>query len=207
MFLRLRAAFAAACLLAALPPAARADAPAPADPYGDPLPPGAAARLGTTRLRHNCVSLAWAPDGKTFATAGADGTVRVWDAASGKEVRQLRQTGVYYNSVLFEPDGKRLIAGGTEGGLHLLDAATGREGRTLTAASQQIMGVAVRPDGDTAATLAPGGGLRVWDLTTGRVTGPANAAVPAPPFNPLFQQRERWRPTASVTPSGGRATC
>ncbi len=194
MFLRFSAAFAAACLIAALSPAARADAPTPADPYGDPLPSGAVARLGTIRLRHNCVSLAWAPDGKTFATAGADGTVRIWDATSGKEVRQFRQTGVFYNSVLFEPDGKRLIAGGTEGGLHLLDEATGREGRTLTAVSQQIMAVAVRPDGGSAVTLGPGGVLRVWDLTTGRATGPANAAVPAPAFNPRFQPREALAP-------------
>jgi len=207
MFLRLSAAFAAACLIAVPSPAARANAPAsaPADPYGDPLPPGTVGRLGTIRLRHNCVSLAWAPDGKTFATVGGDGTVRLWDATSGKEVRQFRQTGVFYNSVLFEPDGKRLIAGGTDGGLHLLDAATGREGRTLTAASQQITAVAVRADDGMVVALGADGGLRVWDPTTGKIArqsgaGPAGVASQRRTgLSPDGRRYASWGPTDALT--------
>src|SRR4051812_29064709 len=65
-------------------PAARTDM------YGDPLPPGAVARLGTVRLRHRGADVTFAPDGKCLISYGWDGEVRVWDAASGKLVRRQR---------------------------------------------------------------------------------------------------------------------
>ena len=73
------------------PPAPKVKAPAAADLHGDPLPAGALARLGTTRWRHgaNITFVAFGPDGKTLITAGQDNTARLWDLASGKEIRRF----------------------------------------------------------------------------------------------------------------------
>src|SRR4029077_18234622 len=62
-----------------------------ADLFGDPLPEGALARLGSSRLRHeNLVGVvAFFPDGRRIAS-GARDCVRLWDATTGKALGQLQ---------------------------------------------------------------------------------------------------------------------
>src|SRR5262249_5746858 len=68
-----------------------AEGPAAADTNGDPLPAGATARLGTTRLRHDAevTFVGFGPGGTPLVPAGRDGTIRLWDLASGKEIRRF----------------------------------------------------------------------------------------------------------------------
>src|SRR5262249_25234578 len=65
--------------------AAAEPGPAPREVRRDPLPAGAVARIGSSALRHPDMvySVAYSPDGKWIATAGRDGTARVWDALTG----------------------------------------------------------------------------------------------------------------------------
>jgi WD40 repeat protein len=86
------------------------------DRNGDPLPPGAVARLGTIRFRApgEAQGLAFAPDGKTVAVNSHAGLYLI-DAGSGKRVRRLGDFAYMYradNAVVFSPDSKRLAARG-----------------------------------------------------------------------------------------------
>jgi RNA polymerase sigma factor (sigma-70 family) len=64
-------------------PAAAKTGP-PSDRFGDPLPAGAVARLGTIRQRHGRALAVWfAPDSKTVHAFGDGPAVRTWDAATG----------------------------------------------------------------------------------------------------------------------------
>jgi WD40 repeat protein len=97
--------------LPAPPPAQAKDEPRH-DRYGDPLPHGAIARLGTVRFRVDAwiEGLAFAPDGKSIAVRGNTG---IWllDTASGKQIRRIDSSGSDQNpQVAFSPDGKRLIS-------------------------------------------------------------------------------------------------
>jgi RNA polymerase sigma factor (sigma-70 family) len=89
--------------------AAQAPAP-PADGQGDPLPPGAVARLGTVRFNHGegLNALHFAPDGKTVLSEG-NGALRLWDAATGKELRQFATVRPSFGDpAVLSPDGKTL---------------------------------------------------------------------------------------------------
>src|SRR5262249_54299316 len=102
------------------------------DRYGDPLPPGAMMRLGSTRLRQPepVTSLSFAPDGKTLGVGCVDHTTRLWDVASGKAVGTLEGSGHYTYYVAFSPDGKTLAAEDKVGDnpvIRLWDVASHRE--------------------------------------------------------------------------------
>jgi WD40 repeat protein len=86
---------------------ARADA---LDQCGDPLPEGAIARLGSTRLRPAGPHIAFTPDSKFVATS-YEGQLSIFNAHDGKLVRSWRSNHASTASVAFTPDGKRLLAG------------------------------------------------------------------------------------------------
>src|SRR5437868_5821067 len=105
----------------------REPGPAPVDRYGDPLPPGALARFGTTRLQHGkrVSALAYSPDGRTLASGADDGTVRLWESATGRERACCRGSEGTVHCLAFAPDGQALAAG-DDTALRLWDAATGK---------------------------------------------------------------------------------
>jgi RNA polymerase sigma factor (sigma-70 family) len=117
------------------------------DLFGDPLPKGALARLGTVRFRAgHSADLAFAPDGKTLASTDSSlgGGVCLWDVGTG---RRIYRVGVFSRalSVAFSPDGNLLFNGGT---LELWEAASGKLAHDLQVPS--------KPAG-TRGTFSPNG--------------------------------------------------
>jgi WD40 repeat protein len=112
--------------------------------------------------------MAFSPDGKRLATAGRDGSTRIWDAATGKALVTLPgQAGTTY-SVAFSPDGTRL-ATGTAAATQLLDAATGKALVTLPGQAGTTYSVAFSGDGRRVAAGRMDKMVKVWDLVTGQI--------------------------------------
>jgi WD40 repeat protein len=118
---RIKAKLGIVLLLAALGAAASRGQPAEpgqekarTDRSGDPLPDGALTRLGTTRFRvpEHLMSLAFTPDGRTLVTGSYRGYARVWDAATGKVLRQFGEDEPAYGfQAALSTDGKRIAVG------------------------------------------------------------------------------------------------
>jgi RNA polymerase sigma factor (sigma-70 family) len=157
-------------------PEAAAAAPEKSQPKldddGEPLPGGALARLGTLRLRHGSpvTSVAFSPDSKLLATGSWDNVIRIWDAASGRSLRDIHPQEGWVWGVAFSPDGKLLATAGDHRGkkVRLWDVATGKAVRAFEGHGDQIRGLSYAPDGKTIASASFDGTVRVWDAETGK---------------------------------------
>jgi RNA polymerase sigma factor (sigma-70 family) len=111
------------------------DLPAPTDFFGDPLPAGAVARLGTIRFRQGdtLAAIAFSPDGKAVAASGLGAVVHIWETASGKEISQFTsrsENELNFESIgdlVYSPDGTALAGAPLNKPVCIWDAASGKE--------------------------------------------------------------------------------
>jgi WD40 repeat protein len=111
-------------------------------------------------------SAAFSPDSETVATASADKTVRLWNAATLEQRRVLSGHSDAVWSVAWSPDGETLASAGADGTVKLWNAATGAELATLRGHDGEVRSVAFSPDGKTLASGGADWTVRLWDLTS-----------------------------------------
>ena len=176
--------------------------------------PGSEARLEAGRdvPRARCTfpgggaAVTFAPGGKTLAAAGYDGSVRVWDAATGTLRHTLTGHGESAQAVAFSPDGSTLATAGEDGRVRLWDAATGKSLRDLDAHRGRVWGVCFSPDGRELASAGGDQAVRVWDPAAGtelRKFDGLRGGAYAVEFHPGGQTRSpspRTTPSSSSTP-------
>jgi WD40 repeat protein len=114
------------------------------------------------------VSVAVSPDGRRVLSGGNDGTIRLWNLDSGKQIRQLSGHHGSIWAVAFAPDGKHALAGGEAGGVTLYDLATGEQVRSFGPHPDAVRAVVFTPDGRRALSACFDGVLRLWDVETGK---------------------------------------
>lgn len=170
------------------PPAPTPDDPAPAtakednkdnsynkkvDLHGDPLPDGAALRLGTLRRRAVGAKLAVSADGRSIIGVRAGKYVSVWDAATGKLRASRVLGGQPWDALALSADGRHLITNdhGPDG-LTAWDVSAGKPLHRLKMDNVRHIGpAAFSPDGRLVAAVGQGQGtfaIRAWDIATGK---------------------------------------
>ncbi len=125
------------------------------DRYGDPLPRGAIARLGTARFRQNefddghAISrVLYSSNGQTLVTVGSGHAVIIWDASTGRALRRIAA-----EDAALSPDG-RTLATTEPSQIRLREFPAGSEGLKSTPRDQEFYrNLAFSPDGKTLAAI------------------------------------------------------
>src|SRR5262249_53700226 len=122
-------------------------------------------------LHLGVLRIAIAPDGKTMASVGQDRTIRLWEMASGKEIRVIQAHEDTVRAGAFSPNGKTLATGSRDRTIRLWETATGKQIRIWEHDRQNprgwITSVAFSPDGKTLATASFNDTIALWDPLTG----------------------------------------
>ena len=117
-------------------------------------------------------NFAFSPDSKTILAGGKldsdEGSVIVWDAATGKRQRTLTGLPPGLNDVFFRRDGKTVVCVSSDQTIAVVDAATGKLKSKHDEYDDAIDTVLSGPNTEDVAALLSDNGIRLWSLATGR---------------------------------------
>ncbi len=111
------------------------------------------------------LKIGYADGGSKLVSVNADGAVRVWDTATGKEAGKLAET-IKSQTLDVSPDGKMLALGDETGAIHLVDLATMKKLAVAPsdkgAKGQETTSISFNPSGDAILSGASAGTVKYW---------------------------------------------
>ncbi len=118
-------------------------------------------------MRARLRSVRYCPGGHWLASAGADGTVRLWDVASGAPREPLRGHEATINFLAFNHDGKLLATAGADRTARVWDVATGEMLHVLRGHQAAVNNVCFSATGRRLATSGNDWTVKLWDAESG----------------------------------------
>jgi WD40 repeat protein len=117
--------------------------------------------------KQQLLSARFSPNSRAIVTTGIE-SVRLLDAATGREIARNVAIRSSVDAAAFSPDGRWIAVAGGDGVCHILDAASLEESRRIEGETEAITAFAFSRTGRFLAVGQESGLVRLWDLTTGR---------------------------------------
>jgi WD40 repeat protein len=109
------------------------------------------------------------PDGQRLITSSDDGSLRVWDLQSGKQIgNEWRDGESLVNTIGLSPDGKKVVSGSGDGEVRLWDVDTGKVIAKWMRYTSYVVSVCWSGDGERVVSGSNDGTARVWDVESGK---------------------------------------
>ncbi len=113
--------------------------------------------------------VAISPNGRYVATASNDGTVKIWDFATGRLTRTLTAHSGPVHAVTIIPHRRMVVSGGADAIIHVWDPISGQQVRALVGHQGVITALSVDPTGRWLVSAGMDGTVRVWELPLGQI--------------------------------------
>jgi len=125
------------------------------------------------------MGLAYSPDGRSLAFGTQSDGIQVWDPATGRRIREIKNHDEEIFAVAYSPDGRYLASGGRDRQVRIWSTIDGSELHAFGDAIGPILGVKFSPDGRYLAATDGDKSVRIWDLARHPLSAPAQGTKSA----------------------------